>query len=105
MNKNIGMEYTEFEAEMLRDKEIRKAYEALEPKYQMIRAIIKRRNKLKISQTELARKVGTKQPAISRLERGDCNTSLDTLYKVTSALGLAILVAEPSRKKSAILYK
>lgn len=82
--------YDEFEAELLKKPEIRKEYEALKPKYDMVRILIKRRSKLGMSQTELARRIGTRQPAISRLEKGDYNTTLSTLFRVTEALGLDI---------------
>lgn len=82
--------YDEFEAELLKKPEIRKEYEALKPKYDMVRILIKRRSKLGMSQTELARRIGTRQPAISRLEKGDYNTTLSTLFRATEALGLDI---------------
>ena len=82
--------YDEFEAKLLEKPEIRKEYEALKPKYDMVRILIKRRSKLGMSQTELARRIGTRQPAISRLEKGDSNTTLSTLFRVTEALGLDI---------------
>ena len=80
--------YEEFEAELLKRPGIRKEYDALRPKYDMIRTIIERRNDLGISQTRLARTVGTKQPAISRLEKGDSNITLSTFFKVVDALDL-----------------
>jgi len=82
--------YEQFEAELLEKPRIRKAYEALKPKYDMISTLIERRNQLQMSQTELARIVGTKQPAISRLEKGDYNTTLSTFFRVANALDLDI---------------
>jgi DNA-binding XRE family transcriptional regulator len=98
MTSNKVTSYEEFEAELLRDPEIRREYEALKPKYDMIQSLIERRNQLRISQTQLARIVGTRQPAISRLEKGDYNTTLSTLFKVTNALGLDISLK--ARKKT-----
>jgi len=46
--------YEEFEAELLRRPGIRKEYDALRPKYSIIRSIIERRNQLQISQAQLA---------------------------------------------------
>ena len=92
MNDKRATNYEEFEAGLLEKPEIRKEYETLKPKYDMIRSLIERRGKLGISQTELARIVGTKQPAISRLEKGDYNTTLSTFFKVAEALDLEISV-------------
>ena len=89
MNKKQPTNFEEFEGELLKDPEIRTEYEYLKPKYEMIRSLIKRRNQLRISQSQLARTVGTRQPAISRLERGEFNNvTLSTLIKVASALDL-----------------
>jgi DNA-binding XRE family transcriptional regulator len=83
-------DFEEFETELLKNPEVRREYEALKPKYDMIRGLIKRRGQLRISQTELARIIGTKQPAISRLEKGDYNTTLSTFFKVADALDLDV---------------
>ena len=90
--------YEQFEAELLEKPGIRKAYEALKPKYDMISTLIERRNQLQISQTELASIVGTKQPAISRLEKGDYNTTLSTLFRVANALDLDISLKVRKKK-------
>ena len=82
--------YEEFEAELLKRPGICREYDALKPKYNIIHSIIERRNQLQISQAQLAEIVGTKQPAISRLENGAYNTTLSTLFKVAHALDLDI---------------
>lgn len=50
--------------------------------------VIEYRVKHGITQTELARRVGLKQPAIARLEAGDHEPSLATLSRLSHALGL-----------------
>jgi predicted transcriptional regulator len=92
MTNKRATNFEEFEAKLLEKPEIRREYEALKPKYDMIRSLIKRRSQLRISQTELARIIGTKQPAISRLEKGDYNTTLNTFFKVADALDLEISI-------------
>lgn len=82
--------YEDFEAELLDRPGVHGEYDALKPKYELVQTIIERRNQLKISQTELARIIGTRQPAISRLEKGDSNTTLRTFFKVAEALDLDI---------------
>ena len=92
--------FEEFEAGLLEKPEIHREYEALKPKYDMIRSLIERRGKLGISQTQLARIIGTKQPAISRLEKGDYNTTLSTFFKVADALDLDISLKARRKVKS-----
>jgi DNA-binding XRE family transcriptional regulator len=90
MKNKEATKYEDFEAQLLKKPGVRKQYEALQPKYDMIRSLIERRNQLRISQKQLAEIVGTKQPAISRLEKGDYNITLSTLFKVAEALDLDI---------------
>ena len=87
--KNRRTNFDEFKAELLENPEVRAEYEALKPKYDMIASLIKRRNELKLSQADLARRLGMKQPAISRLENGD-NATLTTFSKVVEALDLEV---------------
>jgi len=104
MANKKGTKYEDFEAELLKKPEIRREYEALKPRYEMIKTLIGRRNQLRISQMQLAKTIGTKQPAISRLERGDYNTTLDTLFKVASALDLDIDISPKIKKVTKLAY-
>lgn len=92
MASKKGTRYEDFEAELLERPEIRQEYEALRPKYDIIRNVIERRIQLNISQKRLAELIGTKQPAISRLENGDSNATLGTLIKVANALELDVSI-------------
>jgi predicted XRE-type DNA-binding protein len=99
MNKKQPTNFEEFEGELLQYPEIRKEYEDLKPKYEMIQSLIKRRNQLRMSQSQLARTVGTRQPAISRLERGEFNNvTLSTLIKVAHALDLDLDISLKTRR-------
>ena len=99
MTKGNSTRYQDFETELLSKPGVRKEYDALKPKYDLVRTIIERRNQLQLSQTRLARIIGTRQPAISRLEKGDSNTTLSTLLKVAEALDLDIALSVRSRTK------
>jgi len=81
-----SIKYEDFKAQLLTDPEVRKEYEALERQFRLIRDILLRRSELNLSQVELAKLVGTKQSAISRLERGDGNITIDTLIRIANAL-------------------
>jgi DNA-binding XRE family transcriptional regulator len=85
-----GTNFKEFKEELLNRPNIRREYEALNPKYDIIQAIIARRNEMSLSQRKLANLVGMQQPAICRLERGDNNITIETLFKVANVLNLEI---------------
>ena len=72
------------------DSTLRDEYNALEPIYEVRRQLIQYRIEQGLSQKDLAKKVGTKQSAISRLESGDYNPSIVFLNKVAHALGKEI---------------
>ena len=85
MVKNVS-NYEEFKRELLSNPEVSKEYEALRPQFDVIRQYIALRAKRNISQAELAKRIGSKQTAISRLERGYPNTTLGTWQKIAEAL-------------------
>jgi len=85
--------YKQFKRELLKNKKIRDAYENLGPEFAVITMIIKERIKKGLSQKELAKKIGTKQSAISRLESGTYNPSLSFLQKVSEALDARLKIS------------
>lgn len=86
--------------ELLKNPEFRRKYEALEPKYRLIRTLIRRRNELRLSQVQLANIIGMQQPAIARLENGGGNITISTLFKVADALNLDVEFKPRSPVKS-----
>ena len=77
----------------MKDPQIKAEYDRLEPEYQIIRAIIDKRIEKKLSQKEMAAKMGTKQSALSRLESGTYNPSLAFLKKVATALDSKLTIS------------
>lgn len=45
---------------------------------------------LDLSQEDVARRAGMRQPAVSKIERGDSNPRLDTLSRLARALGVEV---------------
>jgi len=72
--------------ESLKDPEFRKAWEESEPEYLLSKALIEARLKKKLSQRDLAKKIGTSQAAISRIEGMGGNPSLSLLKRIAKAL-------------------
>lgn len=69
------------------DPQAKAEYDRLEPEFAAIEAIILKRIEKKMTQKALAEKLHTKQSAISRLESGLYNPSLEFLKRVARALG------------------
>ena len=93
--KKNGLEYTDFETlhrRDMRDPKFRSAYEALQPKYDLIRAILDARIKKGVTQAEVARRAGTSQSERARFESGAGNPTLEFLSKVSAAVGARIQV-------------
>ncbi|MGB9860591.1 MAG: helix-turn-helix transcriptional regulator, partial [Moorellaceae bacterium] len=80
------MKWEEFKEQLMKNPAFRKEYEDLEPEYQLVRSIIQQRIAKGMTQAELAKRVGTRQSAIARLESGRYNPSLRFLKKVAKAL-------------------
>lgn len=77
---NKQMENTEFRTE----------YEALEPEFSIIQAMIDARKASGLTQKELAERTGIAQADISKLENGSANPSLRTLRRLAAGMGMQL---------------
>ena len=89
--------YQQLKIKLLKNKEISKAYNNLGLEFTLIELIIKRRIEQGLTQKELARKIDTKQSAVSRLESGSYNPSLTFLQKVAEALDARLKISLSAR--------
>lgn len=80
-------DFDDFLTEQLKDDEFRKEYEALEPEFAIIQAIIDARKTEGITQKELSNRSGIAQGDISKLENGNANPSIRTLQRLATAMG------------------
>jgi len=85
--------YSNLKKQLLKNKAINKAYDDIGPEFALIEAIIETRIKKGLSQEQLAKKIGSRQPVISRLEQGTYNPSLKFLHRVASALDVKLKVS------------
>lgn len=90
--KQLPKHYTteELKKELFKDPGVKKAYEDLQPEFAIVQAIIDARVKKKISQVELARRMGTGQAVISRLENANASPSLSLIKRLAEALDLKV---------------
>ena len=89
--------FTQFKKELLRNKKVKKAYDDLAPEFELIKLLIQKRIDEKITQKELARRIGTKQSAIARFESGSYNPSLTWVRSVAHALDARIKISIVSK--------
>lgn len=71
----------------------RKAYDASEPQYELIRALIGARAYADIGQEEMAERMGIHVSAIARLEGWRSNPSVNTLRRVAQATGTKLKIS------------
>lgn len=85
------MKHSELKEKALKKKNVKAAYEALEPEFSLLRELLKARREAGLSQAEIAERMGTKAPAVTRLESslssGRHSPSIETLKKYAQALG------------------
>ena len=72
--------------------EYRHGYVEAERAFLIGRAVRERRLALGLSQTEVARRAGMTQPALSRLEAGGVIPTIPLLERITSALDADLIV-------------
>ncbi len=89
---NPGISFEKIKDDMLKDNDFKTEYEKLKPRYEAIEQIIKIRKEQNITQSELAKRIGTQKSNISRLESGNYNPSLDFLSKIAESLGKSLSV-------------
>jgi len=81
------MNHNQIKESLLTDAEIKNAYDDMSPLYDLKREIIRLRIEKGLTQKDLANLMGTKQSAISRLENGSYNPSVEFLNRIAHTLG------------------
>lgn len=84
--------YRDLKKQLLKNKKIQQEYNLIEPEFLLKQKLIELRLKQKLTQSELAKKVGSKQSSISRFENELVNPTLSFLSKLSSALGKKLVI-------------
>lgn len=72
---------------LMEDPEVREEYAKVDAEYSLIEAMIRARNDARLTQAEIAERIGTTQSAIARLEGGRVSPSVATLRRYAEATG------------------
>jgi transcriptional regulator with XRE-family HTH domain len=77
----------------MKEPKYKKAYDALEEEFVLAEVIMDVRNRAGLTQEELARRMGTTQPVVARLESGRTHPSMQTLERLAEATGSRLLIS------------
>jgi transcriptional regulator with XRE-family HTH domain len=87
----------------MKEPGFKEGYDALAEEFALASMLIQARAKARLSQEELAERMGTSQSTIARLESGAAKPSLSTLERFAKATGTRVRVslvpAAPRKKK------
>lgn len=87
-------EYTfnEYLDEKLKDPCFKEEWDALEPEFAVVQALIDARLETGLTQSELSKITGIAQGDISKLERGNGNPSIKTLKRLAAGMGKTLKI-------------
>ncbi|MBI3770848.1 MAG: helix-turn-helix transcriptional regulator [Deltaproteobacteria bacterium] len=70
----------------------RAGYRRAKEAFEIAERVRHARERLDMTQAQLAARIGSTQPAVARLEAGGVTPNLDTLHRIAEALGLELIV-------------
>ncbi len=76
----------------MKDPAFRAEYDALEEEYSIAAGLIRARARAGLTQAEVAKRMGTTQSAVARLEGGRPMPKIETLRRYAEAVGCQIVV-------------
>ena len=76
----------------MKDSAFRDEYARADEEYALVEAMVRARAAAKLTQSELAARIGTTQSAIARLEGGRLSPSVRTLRRYAEATGMRLTV-------------
>lgn len=88
-----ALTFEQLKEELLQNPETREAYNELQPEFAIKRAIIEARINRGITQTDLAKAMGTSQSVISRWETGPFDPRLSNLRKLAAVLQVTFRIS------------
>lgn len=75
---------------LLSNPKVKAEYDALDDEFRILRLLLEMRRAAGVTQSEIAEKMKTQKSNISRLENGNTDPRLSTLFSYARALGVEI---------------
>ena len=76
----------------LENPEFKTEYDALQPEFQVIRALLDGRKEKNITQKQLSELTGINQADISKIEKGNANPSVRTLQRLAAGMDMNVKI-------------
>lgn len=90
--------------EQLADPSFRAEWQRLAPARELAATLLRYRAEHKLSQRDLAKKLGVSQPRVVKLESGEHNPEVDTIINAVRRLGIEfVLDVAPADRKPALV--
>jgi DNA-binding XRE family transcriptional regulator len=80
------------------DAELKKAYDHSQHEYEVVKQLVKMRNEMGLSQSDVARQSGLTQQMVSRIETVDNSPTLRNFIKYVDSVGLEIKIEKKNAK-------
>lgn len=80
------------------DNELKKAYDSAQHEYEVVRQLVKIRNEMGFSQSDVARQSGLTQQMVSRIEVVDNSPTLRNFMKYIDSMDLEIKIEKKNTK-------
>ena len=76
----------------MKEPGFRYEYDALEPEFVIVQAMIDARKKTGLTQQQLSERTGIAQGDISKIEKGEANPSLKTLKRLATGMDMRLVL-------------
>lgn len=89
---------------LMEDEEFAKGWRESQPSFAVAEMLIRLRVELELTQAQLAERAGVKREYIARLESGDANPTVKSLWRIAEGLGLELKlqVAKPRTRTGTV---
>lgn len=84
--------FNDYLKDQMTDPAFRQEWEALEPEFAIVQAIIDARKESGLTQKQLSERTGIAQADISKLESGNGNPSIKTLQRLAAGMGMRVKI-------------
>lgn len=93
LKNDKATDFDEYMDDLLKDPKLKEYYDEVGRQLDSACQLLQMRKKKKMSQKELAKKLGTSQSAVVRMERGNQNFSLKMLGKIADVFGKELKIS------------